>query len=71
LENESPHKGFDETLITYVLAASSPTYQSIKKCIDACFKTPLTIFNGKSYYGIRLDLGMEYGGPLFLRITVF
>lgn len=58
-------KGFDETLITYVLAASSPTYPIDKKVYDACFKNSPYYFNGKSYYGIRLDLGMEYGGPLF------
>lgn len=58
-------KGFDETLITYVLAASSPTYPISNKVYEASFKTSPYFLNGKSYYGIQLDLGMELGGPLF------
>lgn len=58
-------KGFDETLITYVLAASSPTYPIDRKVYDACFKKSPYYYNGKSYFGIKLDLGMDYGGPLF------
>ncbi len=58
-------KGFDETLITYVLAASSPTYPIDAKVYEACFKNSPYYYNGKSYYGIKLDLGMDYGGPLF------
>ncbi|MDO9634263.1 MAG: glucoamylase family protein [Paludibacter sp.] len=58
-------KGFDETLITYVLAASSPTFPISKSVYEASFKISPYFLNGKSYYGIKLDLGMDYGGPLF------
>ena len=58
-------KGFDETLITYILAASSPTYPIKASVYESCYKKSTYYFNGKSYYGIKLDLGMEYGGPLF------
>lgn len=58
-------KGFDETLITYVLAASSPTYPISRSVYDVSFKTSPYYLNGKSYCGIKLDLGMDYGGPLF------
>lgn len=58
-------KGFDETLITYVLAASSPTYPISASVYEASFKNSPYFLNGKSYYGIKLDLGMELGGPLF------
>ena len=58
-------KGFDETLITYVLAASSPTYPISRECYEACYKISPYYYNGKEYYGIKLPLGMEYGGPLF------
>lgn len=58
-------KGFDETLITYVLAASSPTFPVTANVYEASFKTSPYFLNGKSYYGIRLDLGMDMGGPLF------
>ena len=58
-------KGFDETFITYVLAASSPTYPISSECYEACYKNSPYYYNGKEYYGINLPLGMEYGGPLF------
>ena len=57
--------GFDETMITYVLAASSPTFPIERSVYENCYKHSSYYFNGKSYYGIKLDLGMEYGGPLF------
>ena len=58
-------KGFDETLITYVLAASSPTHPIDAKVYEACYKKSDYYYNGKEYYGIKLPLGMELGGPLF------
>lgn len=58
-------KGFDETLITYVLAASSPSYPITRECYEACYKNSSYYYNGKEYYGIKLPLGMELGGPLF------
>ena len=58
-------KGFDECFITYVLAASSPTHPIEPKVYEACYKNSPYYYNGKSYYGIPLALGMEYGGPLF------
>ena len=57
--------GFDETMITYVLAASSPTFPIESSVYEKCYKNSSYYLNGKSYYGIKLDLGMEYGGPLF------
>ena len=57
--------GFDETLITYVLAASSPTHPISRKVYESCYKNSTYYYNGKEYYGIRLPLGMELGGPLF------
>jgi len=58
-------KGFDETMITYVLAASSPTFPIERSMYEKCYKNSDYYLNGKSYFGIKLDLGMEYGGPLF------
>jgi len=58
-------KGFDETMITYVLAASSPTYPIERSVYEKCYKNSDYYLNGKNYFGIKLDLGMEYGGPLF------
>ena len=58
-------RGFDETFIAYVLGVSSPTHPISPKVYETCYKDSPVYFNGKEYYGIRLDLGMEYGGPLF------
>lgn len=58
-------KGFDETLITYVLAASSPTYPIKPSVYHKGYTNSPYFRNGKSYYDIKLPLGMDYGGPLF------
>jgi hypothetical protein len=60
-----PIRGYDETMITYILAASSPTYAITDSVYQKCYKHSPSYYNGKSYYGITLSLGMEYGGPLF------
>ncbi|MGF2411007.1 MAG: glucoamylase family protein [Ferruginibacter sp.] len=62
-----PVRGFNECLIMYVLAASSPNEK---------YQVPSTVYhrgwtqsdffkNGKEFYGITLPLGFDYGGPLF------
>ena len=58
-------RGFDETFITYVLAVSSPTHPIDPKIYETCFKDSPVYFNGKEYCGVKLDLGMDFGGPLF------
>lgn len=58
-------RGFDETFITYVLAAASPTHPISPKVYESCYKDSPYYHNDKEYYGMRLGLGMEYGGPLF------
>lgn len=58
-------KGFDETLITYILAAASPTYPIESSVYENCYTKSSYFINGKSYYDIKLDLGMDFGGPLF------
>lgn len=58
-------KGFDETFITYVLAASSPTYPIRPEVYHKGYTNSKVFFNDSTYYGIKLPLGMDYGGPLF------
>jgi len=58
-------RGYNETLITYVLAASSPTHPIPASSYHKGFASNGGIRNGKSFYGIRLPLGYDYGGPLF------
>ena len=58
-------RGFDETFIAYVLAVSSPTHPIKPEVYEKCYKDSPVYFNGKEYCGVKLDLGMDYGGPLF------
>lgn len=58
-------KGWNEALITYVLAAASPKFAIDKKVYDEGWANSNTFFNGKQYSGITLPLGPDYGGPLF------
>ncbi len=60
-----PVAGWNEALITYVLAASSTTHAITKDVYDKGWANSGAIKNGTSYYGIVLPLGQSYGGPLF------
>lgn len=60
-----PIRGWNEGLITYVLAASSPTYPISKEVYDEGWARSGGIVNGREYYGIELPLGSDKGGPLF------
>jgi len=57
--------GWNECLVTYVLAASSPKYAIDKKVYDQGWATGDYFKNGKKYLGTTLPLGFDYGGPLF------
>lgn len=57
--------GWNEALITYVLAASSPTHPISKADYTGGWAKNGGIRNGKKFYGITLPLGSDYGGPLF------
>lgn len=58
-------KGWNEALITYVLAASSPTYVIPKVVYDNGWASNGNIRNNNQYFGIPLPLGPALGGPLF------
>lgn len=58
-------RGYNECLITYVLAASSPTHGVSADVYHKGWANSKDFINGKEYYGIKLPLGFEYGGPLF------
>ena len=57
--------GWNEALIVYVLAASSPTHSISKTVYDKGWARSGGIRNGKKFYDITLPLGSDYGGPLF------
>jgi hypothetical protein len=58
-------RGWNECLVTYLLAASSPTHAIEPMVYHDGFASGGGFRNGKSWYGIELPLGMPYGGPLF------
>jgi len=58
-------KGWNETLVTYVLAASSPTHPISKATYDNGFASNGGMINGKKFYDVILPLGENYGGCLF------
>lgn len=60
-----PITGWNECLITYFLAASSPTHPISKSVYENCWAKSSHFNNGKTYFDIKLPLGFEYGGPLF------
>jgi hypothetical protein len=60
-----PIRGWNEALITYVLAASSPTYSIPKPVYDNGWAQNGNIRNLNTYYGYQLPLGPALGGPLF------
>ncbi len=79
----SPNNGFDmnfpiwgwnECLITYIMAASSP-YHSISKAVyDGTWTGSAGFRGGKTYYGMTLLLGnyeADRGGPLFFEQYTF
>lgn len=77
----SPNNGFDmnfpiwgwnECLITYIMAASSPFHAISRDVYEGTWTGSSGFKNGKKYYGIELPLGnYEGGGPLFFEHYTF
>jgi hypothetical protein len=62
-----PIAGYNECLITYVLAMGSPTHPITFPVYEASWKghEPSHFINGKEFLGYKLPLGFDWGGPLF------
>jgi hypothetical protein len=60
-----PIRGYNEALITYFLAAASPTHTVDAVVYHEGWADNGGIRNNKSFYGTMLPLGYDYGGPLF------
>jgi hypothetical protein len=58
-------RGWNECLMTYVLAASSPRYSIEPRVYHRGFASGGGFRTRKTWYDIELPLGMSYGGPLF------
>lgn len=60
-----PIRGWNETLIVYILAASSTTHNIPASVYTNGWAGGNPFINGASYYGYTLPLGPASGGPLF------
>jgi hypothetical protein len=60
-----PIRGYNECLITYFLAACSEKYPIESKVYHEGWTRSSFFRNGKEFYGYKLPLGFDYGGPLF------
>ncbi|TVQ12811.1 MAG: hypothetical protein EA364_07975 [Balneolaceae bacterium] len=58
-------KGYNEALITYLLAASSENHGVGADVYHRGWASSGAIRNGSSFYGIPLPVGFNFGGPLF------
>ncbi len=58
-------RGWNECLITYVLAAGAPRYPIDPHVYHRGFAAGRDFINGRSWDGIELPLGPAFGGPLF------
>lgn len=77
----SPNNGFDmnfpiwgwnECLITYIMAASSPFHAIGRNVYEGSWTGSSGFRNGNKYYGIELPLGnYDGGGPLFFEQYTF
>lgn len=66
-----PVRGWNEALITYVMAAASPAHAIPKEVYTNGWAQNGAMKNGNTYYGIKLPLGTAYGGPLFFAQYAF
>ena len=60
-----PIRGYNECLITYVMAASSTDHSIPKSVYEQGWARNGAIQNNGTYYGVTLPLGSSSGGPLF------
>jgi len=60
--------GWNETMICYILGIASPTHPIPSKLFYRGFANEASgssMANGNSYYGHKLFVGPDYGGPMF------
>ena len=59
-------RGWNECLISYVLAASAPRYAVAAQAYHEGWAMSRDFINRRPYEGVELPLGPPWGGPLFL-----
>ena len=57
--------GWNESLVTYVMAASSPTHGVPAEVYDIGWARNGNIVRPRSFYGYSISLAPDWGGPLF------
>ncbi len=57
--------GWNECMITYLLAVASPTHPVATAFYHAGWARSGAMLLGQSYYGYPLNVGYAYGGPMF------
>jgi len=57
--------GWNETMIVYILGIASPTHGVPASLYANGWASRSYYKNGKYFYGYKLDVGWDYGGPLF------
>ena len=60
-----PIRGWNECLIAYVLAASAPRYAMPAEAYHEGWVQSRQFVNRRSFEGVELPLGPDWGGPLF------
>jgi hypothetical protein len=58
-------RGWNECLITYVLAASGPRYSIAARAYHGGWAAGRDFLNRRRFEGVELPLGPDWGGPLF------
>ncbi len=58
-------RGWNEALITYIMAAASPTYGIPKQVYTEGWAKNGTILNPRQFYNFDINLADNWGGPLF------
>ena len=66
-----PIVGYNECMITYLLAIASPTHPIPPECYHEGWASSRRYVNGETYYGIEQPVGLPMGGPLFLTQYTF
>lgn len=64
---ELPIRGWNESLITYILALAAPAPHNISAEVynKGWLNNGLSVYPSRNFYGYSLPLGEDYGGPLF------
>ncbi len=60
-----PIQGYNETMIAYLLAIASPTFNIPAKLYKDGWASSSSYVNGGWFYGYKLWVGWNFGGPLF------